>query len=177
MMVSQRHHINFARDSEGAVTIEFALISALILVVLAVGLDFGSYVYNCAILTSTVEQAAMIGQKQGQTSAINTSALTSYITATANLQTTGTQAATVIITCNGTTMACAANPGQRIYACLGSNPVTYTAAAGQGSSCLGGSNAGYYVTVTATYPYASTIVSNTWLNGANIAQSTTVRVQ
>lgn len=176
-MRSLRHHVDFARDGEGAVAIEFALMTTLILMVLAVGLDFGSYVYSSAVLTSTVQQAAMIAQKQGQTNAINTSALTTYVTGTASLQTTGAQAATVTITCNGTTTACATSPGARTYACLGSNPTTYNTVAALGSSCSDGSNAGYYVTVTASYPYSSTIVPNAWLNGANIAQSVTVRVQ
>jgi Flp pilus assembly protein TadG len=176
-MGSRRHQVDFVCDSEAAVTIEFALISVLILAVLSVGLDFGSYIYNYAVLTSTVEQAAMIAQKQGQTNAINTSALTTYITGTANLATTGPQAATVTITCNGAASACAISPSNRTYACLGSNPTTYSAVATQGFTCPDGSNAGYYVTVTAYYPYLSTIVPDAWLNGANIVQSVTVRVQ
>jgi Flp pilus assembly protein TadG len=177
-MITFRQRVaNRMRDDQGAVAIEFALISALVLALLAVGLDFGVYILDYANLSAAVEQAAMIAFQQGRTSAINTTALASYVTGTANLPTTGTQAATITITCNGSISACAAAPASRVYDCLSSNPSTFAVAAGQGSTCPDGSNAGFYVTVAASYPYSWTIVPNAWLNTMNISQSVTVRVQ
>ncbi|HWU04458.1 MAG TPA: TadE/TadG family type IV pilus assembly protein [Novosphingobium sp.] len=161
------------RDRRGALTVEFAFWTALVFMVLLPVLDFALYVIEQQRLSTAVTSAAMVAYNDRSASALPTSQLTTYVSATSGFDST---AVTSALTCNGGLQSCSVAASARTCACVSGTPATYTASASCGATCSSGSLSGFYLTVSATHTHKS-IVPNPWLNGKTISSATTVRLQ
>lgn len=84
----------------------------------------------------------------------------------------------VTLSCNGVAGSC--TNFSRTFACLKSDG-TYVAST-EGSTCTGtgmtaGSTAGYYFTIEATRPFEAMIIPDTVIDGSNMAQRATIRLE
>lgn len=155
------------RDRRGASSVEFALWTSLIFVVLLMSADFANYAIQQAKLARSVSEASM--QAFNTKDAIDTGQLTTMVTSSSNLP--GTPPI-VTISCNG---AACANTG-RTCACLGSDGVVGAALACT-ATCPTGALPGYYLTIKASYSYAQPILSGSPITGKGMTQTSTVRLQ
>jgi Flp pilus assembly protein TadG len=156
----------------GAATVEFALWSILIFAALLPCLDFALYLTNAGRLSTAVHQGAMLAYK-ARDSAIDEGQLIRYVQASSGLQ-AGTVSATV--RCNGGTQSCTAPVATRTCTCItATTPVSY-ATTSCTATCSSGAKPGFYLTLQASHLHRS-LFPDPWLDGRQLSQSTTVRLQ
>lgn len=152
-------------DNGGAAAIEFALWSVLFFMVVAVGLDFGTFFLN----RSKVDEAL---------SATAVSAFTSRASVPFNAMTpyarslSGDPALAVTLTCNGAETPACTNTARQC-ACL-STTGAYTPVNSCSASC-GGTTAGYYLTISAKAAFKPLLIPGSAL--PDIDRHITVRLQ
>lgn len=163
------------RDTRGAATAEFAVICVFFFAVMMGGMDIAMFLIQQAKLGQAVSA--------GSASAFQARSTVDF----ANLQTYVRQASrapagttvAVATSCNGGATVC--GNSSRTCACL-SQTGTYTAAASCTASCTGtgmssGTTAGYYLTVSASYPYRPVLLPNGFMTGKTVQRSVTLRLQ
>jgi len=160
------------RDDRGTAAIEFALWSSILFVVMMVALDFAMFRVYQLRLGAAVEQGAMLSfnnrEKLDDLSAIST-----YVRSAAALP---GPAVSVQVSCNSTTAGCVSKAAGRSCTCIGGATPTFTAAT-CGASCAGGSTAGYYMILKATYTYSPVVIPNRWLNNRTMTERAVLRLQ
>ena len=161
-------------DARGVATVEFALWSLLIFATLLPGLDFAAYLIFQSRLASAVQQGSMLAYNMRNSATINTSQLISYVSASGGAP---TATITTTVTCNGGAQSCTVPVASRQCTCVSGLTPVYTAAASCGLTCANGATSGYYLTVTASYPYHAMTVPDQWLEGSVMKRTQTVRLQ
>lgn len=166
-----RRLADLRRDTRGVAVTEFAIWVTLFFFGVMIALDFGDYYIKRGQVSDALSATSVTAFQTRE--AVNFSAIQTNVRNMAQ-----NQAITVSIGCNGGTNNCT-NTG-RTCACLQANG-SFTAK-DCGSTCTGSgvttnSTAGYYLTVTANRPYKPMILPDSLLDGANIVQKTTVRLQ
>ncbi|HEX7855159.1 MAG TPA: TadE family protein [Sphingobium sp.] len=162
-----------AKEERGVATVEFALWSSLLFLVLAPCLDFGLFLMRSGRLSAAASQGAMLAYTMRNANTVDVDKLTQYVNGASGL-TAGT--VTTALSCNGGAQSCSVAPTSRACVCTGSTPGTFTASAACGSACPTGSTSGFYLTVQSGHNYTP-IFPNPWLNGRQLVSSTTVRLQ
>jgi Flp pilus assembly protein TadG len=163
------------RDRQGAATIEFAIWGSFFFIGMLTALDFGMWQSYRLRLSSAVEQGSILAfnGRAALDQAVATE-VGSYVAAAARLPAPGV--VSVVTGCNGGTANCVAT--SRTCACLGRVGTTNSyAAATCGAPCPGGSTAGYYMTIRASYPYKAVVLPQNLLNGRSIVDNVVVRLQ
>lgn len=164
----------FLPDPRGTATVEFALWATLVLAVLVPCLDFAAYIIAGSSMSAAIDQASVLAYNQRNSDTINTSQLSSYVTAS-TWAPSNTPSTT--ITCNGGLQSCDVTVANRQCTCvIGLTPV-YTAAASCGAACPSGATSGYYLTIKTQMTYKPFLVPDTWLSGGTLARAVTVRLQ
>ncbi|WP_294392676.1 TadE/TadG family type IV pilus assembly protein [uncultured Sphingomonas sp.] len=160
----------FRRNERGAAAIEFAMLSLFFFSVVIVALDFAVYVQQNLRLGQAVEQGAIL--------AFNTrnapvpADIANFVRATAGLTTTPT------VTCNNATCQGISDRTDTSYRCIdATSGLILTTTYKNGATCASGGNAGYYLRIVATRPYAAVVVPNKWLGGTTMTQTVVVRLQ
>lgn len=163
------------RDRRGAATIEFALWGSFVFIGMLTALDFGLWQSYQLRLSSAVEQGSILAfNGRGTLDQAAAGQIGRYVSATAHLPLPG--AVTVTTGCNGGTDNCVAT--SRTCACIATAGTTNSyAAASCGEPCPGGSTAGYYLTIRASYPYHAVVLPDAWLDGRDMIDSAVVRLQ
>jgi Flp pilus assembly protein TadG len=159
--------LRLIRDTRGASTVEFAMWSTLLFVILLFGADFGQYSLMQARLARGVSEASM--QAFNTKNAIDTAQLGNMVASAAVLP--GTPPS-VSISCNGATCSNAS----RTCACLGSDGAV-GAAVSCSATCATGAKPGYYLTIRASYAYAQPLIDSSPLAGKMMTQVSTVQLQ
>lgn len=166
-----RRFVDNRNGEEGAATIEFALLTLFFFVFALLALDVASYFVQRSQLAASVS-AASVSAFANRTS-VPFQNLPAYVQNAARL----TTAPQVSIACNGVANACVNT--SRSCACL-STSGSYVGATCGGSCGTGtttGSTAGYYLTITSSAQYRALMLPRGMLNGTQITQSVTVRLQ
>jgi len=162
-------------EERGVAVIEFAMLSLFFFVIVSVALDFAMYINYRQRLGTAVEQGGVIAFNSRKASSIDLAAITNYVKATSDLPGDG---ATVTLRCNGDN-SCAtdmtANDLQ--CACWNADHGAFDVLTPCDGTCAAGGAPGYYMTVRASYDYTSMIVPDRWLDGRNMKQSVTVKLQ
>ncbi|MBB3957806.1 TadE family protein [Novosphingobium sediminicola] len=158
----------------GTATIEFALWSILVFVLLLPCLDLAAYLVAGSSMGAAVDQAAILAYDMRNSDTIDTTRLSGYVASTAWVP-NGTPSTK--ITCNGEQQSCAASLANRPCACVSGLSPIYTPAAVCGMACPSGATSGFYLTVQAQVTYQPMIVPDRWLAGSTLARSVTVRLQ
>ena len=174
MKINARSYRTSMRDTRGVATVEFALWSLLLFATLLPGLDFAAYLIFQGRLASAVQQGSMLAYNMRNSDTINTSQLINYVSSSAGAP---TATITTTVTCNGGSQSCAVPVTSRQCTCVSGLTPTYTAAASCGLPCINGATSGYYLTVTASYPYHAMTVPDQWLEGSIMKRTQTVRLQ
>ena len=159
-------------DPTAAAAVEFALLSALFFMALMPVLDFGSYFVSQHRLGTAVSSAGNSAFKTRDS--VDFAGLPDYVRNAA-----GASSATVTITCNGSASPACTNTG-RTCACISSSGAYTAATCGAACPSSGYSanqKAGYYVTLSASYPYSTVVLPNSILKNMAISRSMTVRLQ
>lgn len=160
-----------ARDRRGASSVEFALSMMMVLSVVLIGLDFGVYVMQKKQLWEAISRASLYAMANSDS--VTSTQMSSYVQGSLSLPGT---APTVNVTCNGSSTCVTTG---RTCSCLtvsaGGTP-SFTSATCS-TSCGNGSRSGYFMTVTATYPYRALFGNNPALSGRIMAATTTTRLQ
>jgi Flp pilus assembly protein TadG len=165
------------REVRGVATIEFAIWSSLFFASMLVAMDFALWRTQQLRLGSAIEQGGVLAFTNRAT-LDNTIAqsIRTYVQTAATV--TGGATPTVTVTCNGVS-PCPA-PASRTCACLSTSATgvnSFGAAATCGSSCAGGSTAGYYLQLRVSRPYQSAILPHAMLAGRAMVESVVVRLQ
>lgn len=159
------------RDTRGAATIEFALLTLFFFVFALLALDVAGYFVQRSQMAAAVSAASVSAFANRTT--VPFQSLPGFVQNAARL----TSVPQVSIACNGVAGGCANS--NRSCACL-SRTGTFTAAT-CGSVCTGGastgSTAGYYLQISASSTYQAMVLPNGMLNGTPVAQSVVIRLQ
>lgn len=166
---------SLARDRCGAATIEFALLTCFLFVILLIGLDVGMFFIQRGNLGSGVSTAAVYSFTNR--TAVPFATLPEMVNAVA-----GAPVAThvaVTVECNGSATSCINE--SRICSCL-TESGTYVASATCGAPCPGSSGAagatsGYYLKIKASYRYMPTVVPAGMFGDTMLEQTAVVRLQ
>jgi hypothetical protein len=161
-------------DRRGVAAAEFAIWMVLFFVIMLAALDIGIFSIQRARLAQAMSGASIAAFESRD--AVNYSALPGYLRAASNITTPG--ALTVRIGCNGGQDNCVNT--SRTCACLTSS-ATLVPAGSCGAPCGGGASAnsqsGYYLKMTASYPFRPALLPRGLLGNGVVSQSTTVRLQ
>jgi Flp pilus assembly protein TadG len=161
-------------DRRGTATVEFALWATLVLAVLVPCLDFAAYIIAGSSMSAAIDQASVLAYNQRNSDTINTSQLSSFVTA--STWAPGNSPSTTI-TCNGGLQSCGVTVANRQCTCVTGLTPVYTAAASCGASCPSGATSGYYLTIQTQMTYKPILVPDAWLSGGTLARAVTVRLQ
>lgn len=158
-------------DRRGVSTVEFALVTVFILVIMMGMLDLANYIL----------------QKQNLEKALSETSVSAFASADnvpfANIPTfvrnsVDEPATTVTVTCNGNKTTCGNT--SRTCACL-STAGTFSSsdctATCSGASYSTGARPGYFVTIAASYDYDPMIMPSALFGASKISASITVRLQ
>lgn len=163
-----------SHDRRGVAAVEFALWMVLVFITMLAALDIGSFSIERARLAQAMSGASIAAFKSRD--AVNFTALPTYLRAAANMTAPG--ALTVTIGCNGGQDNCVNT--SRTCSCLTSS-ATLVPAGSCGAPCGSGSSAnsqsGYYLKMTASYPFRPALLPRGLLGNGVVRQSTTVRLQ
>ncbi|WP_051273014.1 TadE/TadG family type IV pilus assembly protein [Sphingomonas phyllosphaerae] len=161
-------------DRRGIAAAEFALWMVLFFITMLAALDIGSFSVERARLAQAMSGASIAAFKSRDT--VNFTALPAYLRSAAGVTTPG--ALTVTIGCNGGQDNCVNT--SRTCSCLTST-ATLVAAGSCGAPCGSGASAnsqsGYYMKMTASYPFRPALLPRGMLGNGVVSQSTTVRLQ
>ena len=186
-MSRNRRFSAFSRDRRGATAVEFALISPVLILLIAGAVDLGGELYTKFQLDCAVN--AGIGYAMANAGSVSSSGgagLASTMAAlVANAQ--GTSSANSAITVNnGPTASAGASSGSggtasaadSCYCPSGTAPaVTWGAATTCGGACSSGGYAGKFVLVQASASYAPIFTGYGFVKAGQITSSSIVRVQ
>jgi Flp pilus assembly protein TadG len=157
-------------DREGAVAIEFALWLTLFFLVALSAFDLADLYFKRSQMGAAVSAASL--QAFDQRDNVKFHELSSYVKALANKNDLS-----VTISCNGVEDSCT-NMG-RTCACLTTAGAFAARTCGtpcSGSNQTAGVNAGYYLTITASQPFAPAILPQQMV-GSQLSTTATVRLQ
>jgi Flp pilus assembly protein TadG len=159
-----------ARDISGGMAVEFALLTTSLFFAFLAVFDFAGLLIGAHRLSQAVSASA--DDAFVNRASVSFTAIPTYV-----INASGLSSASVTALCNGS--ATCTNTS-RACACL-TTTGTY-AAATCGSVCSGSSysanqTAGYYLTVTASYPYSGVIVPAGMLQSATVSRAVTIRLQ
>lgn len=163
-----------ARERRGVAATEFALWVTLFFFVMLAALDIGQFSIERGRMAQAMSGASIAAFRTR--AAVDYSALPGYLRAASGVATPAQMS--VIVGCNGGQNNC--TNVQRTCACL-SQTGTLVAAGSCGQTCgsgaSAGSRSGYYLQITASYPFRSSVLPRGMLNNGTVTQRTTVRLQ
>jgi Flp pilus assembly protein TadG len=141
----------------GVAALEFALVSPILLILLGGIADFGLALWAKSRLASAVAQGGQYAFLAG-------------------VGVTASQIQTMVRTTSTLSGVTATTPKPPGYYCLADTPPALTNST-SGSVCADGTNAGFYVQITATYAYPAILPAFSTLASSTLTESTTVRIQ
>lgn len=161
-------------ERRGIAAPEFALWMVLFFITMLAALDIGSFSIERARLAQAMSSASIAAFKSRDT--VNFTALPGYLRTASGVTTPG--ALTVTIGCNGGLDNCVNT--SRTCSCLTSS-ATLVPAGSCGAPCGSGastnSQSGYYMKMSASYPFRPALLPRGLLGNGVVSQSTTVRLQ
>ena len=173
-MTRRRILRRLSHDRRGVAAVEFALWMVLFFITMLAALDIGSFSIERARLAQAMSSASIAAFKSRD--AVNFTALPGYLRAAANVTTPG--ALTVTVGCNGGQNNCVNTA--RTCSCLTAS-ATLVPAGSCGAPCGSGASAnsqsGYYLKMTASYPFRPALLPRGLLGNGVVSQGTTVRLQ
>lgn len=163
-----------AGERRGVAAAEFALWMVLFFITMLAALDIGSFSIRRAQLAQAMSGASIAAFKSRD--AVNFTALPDYLRTASGVTTAGVL--TVTVGCNGGVGNCVNT--SRTCSCL-TAAATLVPAGSCGAPCGSGASAnsqsGYYMKMTATYPFRPAVLPRRLLGNGVVSQSTTVRLQ
>jgi Flp pilus assembly protein TadG len=176
------------RDRGGAAAVEMALVTPVLLLILAATVDLGGVLYTRFQLTSAVNAAtnyaivnvASVNSSSGPTLATNLATLTANVngTAWANSAVTVNSGPTASNTNGTATSGGTASAANSCYCPTGATPsITWGSAQSCGNPCTGGGYAGMFVLVTASRTYTPFFSKYGIVTNGAISVSSLVQVQ
>lgn len=161
-------------DRRGVAAVEFALWSVLLFMMLVPALDIGLFLIGRSNLGGAVEAAAIKSFSTRDT--VDFASIPGYVRASSGIANPNN--ITVTVGCNGGTGNCintnASTSTTRTCSCLNANGTLSTVSC-SGSCTVG--NPGYFMTITASYPYQTVVLPSRRLGLDRVSQSVTVRLQ
>jgi Flp pilus assembly protein TadG len=176
------------RDRRGAAAVEMALVSPVLVLILAATVDLGGVLYTRFQLTSAVNAAtnyaivnvASVNSSSGPTLATNLATLAANVngTAWANSSVTVNGGPTASNTSGTAASGGTASAANSCYCPTGSAPsITWGTAQSCGNPCSGSGYAGMFVLVTASRTYTPFFSKYGIINNGAISVSSLVQVQ